>query len=322
MDVHTPISVSPLPMSAPTFTPSTIATITTTQQAPLPFTTALSTLLQDLPNFGSLFGFDHQLKTLEVKFFKFSQTNQFAGAVSAIPGIVKRYMDQRMNKAVKVPVQIQSDRLCDEAQADNDEFLKTFNENMQKIIKTSYAIAAYLSEMELKKILIEKMEGNKSIQRSNEQINLYKALIEAYESDKIILDTYGDIVTLKRRLDDDADRDKEPSAGLDQGSKRRREGKNPKSASAPTEKAIRSTGKSTQGSKSQQTSASKSATAEEAMQTTFEMEEPSHPEFETGADDQPIVQSSQHPEWFSQQQKPPTSDRDWNKTLSATHGSI
>nr|GEY72625.1 hypothetical protein [Tanacetum cinerariifolium] len=269
--------VSPLPMSAPTFTPSTIATITTTQQAPLPFTTALSTLLQDLPNFGSLFGFDHQLKTLEVKFFKFSQTNQFAGAVSAIPGIVKRYMDQRMNKAVKVPVQIQSDRLCDEAQADNDEFLKTFNENMQKIIKTSYAIAAYLSEMELKKILIEKMEGNK---------------------------------------------DKEPSAGLDQGSKRRREGKNPKSASAPTEKAIRSTGKSTQGSKSQQTSASKSATAEEAMQTTFEMEEPSHPEFETGADDQPIVQSSQHPEWFSQQQKPPTSDRDWNKTLSATHGSI
>nr|GFC93315.1 hypothetical protein [Tanacetum cinerariifolium] len=29
--------------------------------------------------------------------------------------------------------------------------------------RTSYAIAADLSEMELKKILIEKMEGNKSI---------------------------------------------------------------------------------------------------------------------------------------------------------------
>nr|GFC39332.1 hypothetical protein [Tanacetum cinerariifolium] len=51
------------------------------------------------------------------------------------------------------------------------------------------------------------------------------------------------------------------------------------------------------------------------MQTTFEMEEPAHPEFETGDDDQPIVQSSQHPEWFSQQQKPPTLNRDWNKTL-------
>nr|GFB41803.1 hypothetical protein [Tanacetum cinerariifolium] len=76
------------------------------------------------------------------------------------------------------------------------------------------------------------------------------ALVEAYESDKIILDTYRDTVTLKRRCDDEADKDKEPSAGSDRGSKRRREGKEPESASAPKEKATRSTGKSTQGSKS------------------------------------------------------------------------
>nr|GFC90812.1 hypothetical protein [Tanacetum cinerariifolium] len=40
-----------------------------------------------------------------------------------------------MNEAVKVAVQIQSDRLRDEAQRENDEFLKTVDENMQKIIK-------------------------------------------------------------------------------------------------------------------------------------------------------------------------------------------
>nr|GEY09682.1 hypothetical protein [Tanacetum cinerariifolium] len=90
--------------------------------------------------------------------------------------------------------------------------------------RTSYAIAADLSEMELKKILIEKMEGNKSIQRSDAQRNLYKALVDAYESDKIILDTYKETVTLKRRRDDDEDKDEEPSAGPDQGSKRHREG--------------------------------------------------------------------------------------------------
>nr|GEW80214.1 hypothetical protein [Tanacetum cinerariifolium] len=151
--------------------------------------------------------------------------------------------------------------------------------------KTSYIVADDLSEMDLKKILIEKMEGNK-------------------------------------RRDDDVDKDEEPSAGPDRGSKRRREGKEPESASAPTKKATRSTGRSTQGTKSRQTSASESATAEEPMQTTFEMEEPAHPEFETGADDQPIVESYQHPEWFSQQQKPPTPDRDWNKTLPATYESI
>nr|GEV95305.1 hypothetical protein [Tanacetum cinerariifolium] len=144
MDVQTPTSVAPLPESAPTITCSTIATITTTQQAPTPPTTAPSTLLQDLPNFGSLFRFDNRLNTLEASVYEFMQTNQFVGPLSSIPGI---------------------------AQAKNDEFLKTIDENMQKIIKeqvkeqvkTSYTVAADLSEMELKKILIEKMEGNKSI---------------------------------------------------------------------------------------------------------------------------------------------------------------
>nr|GEW50145.1 hypothetical protein [Tanacetum cinerariifolium] len=224
----------------------------------------------------------------------------------------------------------------DGQQQKTEEFLKNLDENIQKIIKeqvkeqvkvqvskilpkieqtvneqleaevltrasnsskTSYVVAADLLEMELKKILIEKMEGNKSIHRSNEQMNLYKALVEAYESDKIILDTYGDTVKLKRR-------------------------KEPESASALKEKATKSAGKSTQGSKSQKMSTSEFTTAEEPMQTTHEMEDPSHPEFETGVDDQPNAEPSQHPEWFSQQKIPPTLDRDWNKTLPATHGSI
>nr|GEZ14129.1 hypothetical protein [Tanacetum cinerariifolium] len=105
--------------------------------------------------------------------------------------------------------------------------------------------------------------------------NLYKALVEAYESDKIILDIYGDTVMLKRRRNDDADKDEEPSVGSNQGSNRRREGKEPELASTPKEKATRSTRKSTQGSKSRQTSTSESTIAEEPMQTTFEMEEPS-----------------------------------------------
>nr|GEX57914.1 hypothetical protein [Tanacetum cinerariifolium] len=282
MDVPTPTSVTLLPMSAPTMTPYTISTITTTSQAPILLTTAPSTIIQDLPNFGSLFGFDNRLRTLEANFSKFMQTNQFAGAVSTIPGIIHRYMDLQLIQTVHVAVQLQSDKLHEEAQKENDEFLKTIDENMQTIIKeqvkeqvkvqvskilprieqnvneqleakvltrsshsskTSYAIAADLSKMELKKILIEKMEGNKSIQLSDEQRNLYKALVEAYEFNKIILDTYGETVTLKRRHDDDADKDEEPSDGPDKGSKRRGERKEPESASAPTETATRSAGR-------------------------------------------------------------------------------
>nr|GEW95213.1 hypothetical protein [Tanacetum cinerariifolium] len=139
----------------------------------------------------------------------------------------------RMNEAVKVAVQLQSDRLRDEAQKENDEFLKTIDENMQRSSRS---------------------------RSKNKSRNLYKALVEAYEFDKIILDTYVDTVTLKKRRDDDADKDEEPSAGSDWGSKRRKEGNELK----------------------------------ELMQTTFEMEEPLHPEFETGDDDQPIVEPSQH----------------------------
>nr|GFD53040.1 hypothetical protein [Tanacetum cinerariifolium] len=41
---------------------------------------------------------------------------------------------------------------------------------------------------------------------------------------------------------------------------------------------------------------------------------------ETGADEQPIVQTSQHPEWFSQPRKPPLPDRAWNAALPAAQG--
>nr|GEY50803.1 hypothetical protein [Tanacetum cinerariifolium] len=277
----------------------------------------VTSMLNPTPDAGmeSIFKTTAQMDTLEANFFEFMQTNQFARAVSAILGI-EQYMDQQMNKVVKVAVQIQSDRLRDEAQADNDEFLNTIDENMQKIIKEQV-------KEQVSKIL-PKIEQTVNEQLEAEVLtwNLYKAFVDAYESDKIILDASEDTVMLKRRYDDDADKDKEPSARSNRGSKRRRERKEPESASAPKEKATRSAGKSTQGSKSRQTSASESATAEEPMQTTFEMEEPIHLEFETGADDQPIIESSHHPECFSQQKKPPTLDRDWNKTLPATHRSI
>nr|GFB21654.1 hypothetical protein [Tanacetum cinerariifolium] len=67
-------------------------------------------------------------------------------------------------------------------------------------------------------------------------------------------------------------------------------------------------------------SASESAYAEKPVQTTCQMKETPHPVFETGADDQPIVQTSQHPEWFSQPRRPPSPDRAWNTTLPAAQG--
>nr|GFB13662.1 hypothetical protein [Tanacetum cinerariifolium] len=318
-------SVTPIPSPKSRMTPSIITTTTTASQPPIHPTPILSDILQTLPTFASVFCFEDRVKSLEVNFSKFMRTNQSPKAVSNIQDSIQR---------------------------ENDEFLRTIDDNIKKIIKeqvknqvkaqvtrifprieesvnaqleaevltrsshssrTSYAVATDLSEMELKKILIDKMEGNKSIQRSDEQRNLYKALVEAYDADKTILDSYGESAILKRRRKDDDDQEG-PSAGSDQGSKRQREGGEHASASISSEPTTRSTGRSTTGNQSRQISASESAYAEEPVQTTCQMEEPSHSVFKTGAEDQPIVQTSQHPEWFSQPRKPPTPDHDWNKT--------
>nr|GEV74322.1 hypothetical protein [Tanacetum cinerariifolium] len=249
-------SMAPLPITAPTMTPSTIATITTISQAPTLPTITPSDIIQHISCFGSLFRFDDRLRSLEENFSEFRQTNHFAGAVSAIPGIIHRYIDQQMNEAVRVVVQkIIKEQVKEQVKVQVSKILprieQAVNEQLEAEVltrsshssRTSYAVATDLSEMEMKKILIEKIEGNKSIQRSDEQRNLYKALVEAYEANKIILDTYGETVTLKRRRDDDADKDEGPSAGPDRGSKRQREGKEPESVSAPSKTATRSAGR-------------------------------------------------------------------------------
>nr|GEU84153.1 integrase, catalytic region, zinc finger, CCHC-type, peptidase aspartic, catalytic [Tanacetum cinerariifolium] len=224
--------------------------------------------------------FDHRLKALEINFLEFMQINQFVKAISLILGIVDKYLDHRMNEVVKVAVQLHSDRLRDEAQVENEDFLNKLDENGQKIIKkqvkeqvkTFHDVAANLSELELKKILIDKIKSNKSIHRSDEQKNLYKSLVDAYECDKLILDAYGDTITLKRRRDDE-DKDEEPSTGSNQGVQEKTSWK-------------------------RTISASKSTPTEEPIHTTKDLEEPAHQEFDTGAtDDQHVEEASQHPDW-------------------------
>ncbi|GKA28034.1 hypothetical protein Tco_0714202 [Tanacetum coccineum] len=124
VDVPVTTIAEPPLVSATTLPSQPTPLITHMQQTLVPTpTTVPSSSLQDLLNFGSLFGFDHRLKTLETDFSKFKQTNQFAKAVSSIPGIIDVYLANKMHEAVKTTVQLQSDRLIDEAQAENEDFL-------------------------------------------------------------------------------------------------------------------------------------------------------------------------------------------------------
>ncbi|GJT69917.1 hypothetical protein Tco_1029203 [Tanacetum coccineum] len=322
---------------APTNRPPTPTPLFTQLQQPPILTPATtpSSSLQNLPNFGSLFGFDNRLKALEDNFSEFKQTNQYAEALSSIPGIVDQYLENKMKEAVDVAVQLKSDRIREEAQAENQQFLDSIDEGMKKVIKeqvksevskitpqieklvneqlesevlvrsskeakTSHAVAANLSELELKKILIDKMEANKSISRSDIQRQLYKALVDAYEADKILLDTYGDTTGGPKE-----------------------EGKEPESTSAPREKTTTTAGKTTTGSKTHKQSASQSAPVEETMQSTDVFEAPAHQEFETGVhDEQPEEEVHPLPDWFQQPKRLPSPDHAWNKSVPADHESV
>nr|GFC09976.1 hypothetical protein [Tanacetum cinerariifolium] len=210
--------IAPIQTSIPIMTPSTIATITTSSEAPIPPTTIPSATdrLQD--------SFQRE-------------NNEFLCTI-----------DENMKKIIKGQVKIQVKeqvsrilpRIKESVNAQLEAKVLTRSSHSSR---TSYAVAAYLIEMELKKILIEKMEGNMSIQRSDEQRNLYKALVDAYEADKTILESYGDTTILKRRRGDYDDQEG-PFTGSDRGSKRRREGGKPESASTPSEPVTRSASRS------------------------------------------------------------------------------
>nr|GEV76182.1 hypothetical protein [Tanacetum cinerariifolium] len=92
-------------LSATAFPPPTTPIIPTLQQTPVPSPANVpSSSLQDLPNFGSLFGFDHRLKALEINFLEFMQTNQFTEAIASILGIIDKIIKEQVKEQVKAQV--------------------------------------------------------------------------------------------------------------------------------------------------------------------------------------------------------------------------
>ncbi|GJV45091.1 hypothetical protein Tco_1429627 [Tanacetum coccineum] len=113
--VHTPSSDTTIPQPPIPIIQSQQQTHNSTTTTTIPTIT-----LPEIPNFASLFGFERRVSSLETELSKLKQTNQFAEALSSIPGIVNNYFASQMKDAVNVAVQLQSNKLREEAQAEND----------------------------------------------------------------------------------------------------------------------------------------------------------------------------------------------------------
>ncbi|GJS11151.1 copia protein [Tanacetum coccineum] len=137
------------------------------QQTPTTFTTTTSTnstvTLPEIPNFASVFKFDQRVSALESEMAELKHTNQFAKVLSSIPGIVDTYLASKMKEAMDVAVQLQTNKLREEAQAKNQEFLNQVDSTMKKIIKDQ--VKAQVSKIMPK---IEKSKEKKSSSTSKD----------------------------------------------------------------------------------------------------------------------------------------------------------
>nr|GEU55172.1 hypothetical protein [Tanacetum cinerariifolium] len=103
----------------------------------------------------------------------------------------------------------------------------TINESLDNVVlaksysqpNSTYEASESLTEFELKKILLDKMERSESYKTALEHKKLYEALVKSYNLDKDLFSSYGNVYLLKRDRDD-KDKDEDPSAGSDRGLKK------------------------------------------------------------------------------------------------------
>nr|GEU33278.1 hypothetical protein [Tanacetum cinerariifolium] len=202
------------------------------------------------------------VSALESELFELKETNQFTKAVSLISGIVDKYLASKMKEAVNVVVQLQTNKLREEAQAEYQDFLNQVDSTMKKIIKDQDKEQVSKMMPKIEKYVTETLGAEVLVRKTNQPQtayvkNLYNALVETYNSDKYIITSYGDVVLLKRERDDQ-NKDEDPSAGSDRGAKRKKSGRDVESSKYSRSKEKKSSSTSKDAFKSQHKSFGKS----------------------------------------------------------------
>ncbi|GJV37026.1 hypothetical protein Tco_1409503 [Tanacetum coccineum] len=176
--------------------------------------------------------------------------------------------------------------------------------------EVSYFATPVIQKFELKKILLDKLEKSKSHRAAEVHRNLYDALIQSYQLDKDLFDSYGKAYSLKRSHED-KDNDEDPPAGPDQGLKKMKKSKDFEPPKSSTSKDSQSS--SSKCTKSQSKSSGKSAQVEEPVFETTHTDMPQEQGDDMGnTEDQPNVKEASKYDWFKKPERPLTPNPDWN----------
>ncbi|GJX38019.1 hypothetical protein Tco_0251322 [Tanacetum coccineum] len=229
--------------------PPTISMITPLPQlstpSPAPTTVPTTTSIPALPDFSSLFGFDQRVSTLEQELSQFKQADHSVQLLeyvkSQISTIVDKFLSTRIRYATRTALQSYTKEFEKKAQEERKLYIdvveksvkdiikdeSTVNESLKNVIlaksssqlKSIYEAAASLTEFELKKILLDKIEKSKLYQAAPEHKELYDGLVKSYNLDKHLFSSYRNVYSLKRDREDE-DKDEDPRAGSNQGLKK------------------------------------------------------------------------------------------------------
>nr|GEU85856.1 putative reverse transcriptase domain-containing protein [Tanacetum cinerariifolium] len=247
---------------------------------PTPTTSEATTLLPSLLDFSYVFRFNDRLANLDKDLSELKQVDQYAQAISSILAIVEA----------------------------RSYLARSFSQP-----KSTYEAVASLSEFKLTKILLDKMKERKSHLRADYKKKFYDALVESYNTDKDIFESYGELFSLKRSRNNN-EKDRDPSARSDRGTKTRKSNKEAESSKDSRSKEKKSSSTSKDASQSQHKSSGKSANAEEPSHTVEDSGMQQDLWFITGDNDkQPADKEVTKADWFKKLKRPPTPDTEWNK---------
>ncbi|GJR33569.1 hypothetical protein Tco_1209253 [Tanacetum coccineum] len=220
-----------IPQSSYTFTPTPI------QATPTPPPIIKTTnLLSTLPDFASVFRFNNIISALEKEVAKLKKDPLHTQVIT----LVNEHLDTRLGETREEFMNFLSEsltaRIKEQVKDQLPQILPKEVSNftppvIEKLIKEShdevnlakvssqphstYEAASTHSELELKKILLKKMEKSESYLAAPKHRDCYDSLKKSYDLDKDFFFSY-EVYSLKRRRKD-KDKDEDPSAGSDRG---------------------------------------------------------------------------------------------------------
>ncbi|GJQ97061.1 hypothetical protein Tco_0008200, partial [Tanacetum coccineum] len=214
------VTITVIPKITSTFTtaiPSSHPSFNPLLQQETPIASEATTSFPALLDFSLVFRFNKRITNLEKDLSEMKQVDQYECREEALSD-KREYID-----------------LIDTSQNVTESLEAVVLAKSSSQPKSTYEAAASLSEFELIKILMDKIEEHKSYLRADYKRELYDALVKSYNTDKDLFDTYGEVFTLKRSQDD-KDKDQYPSAGSERGTKRRKSSKDAESYRDPKSK--------------------------------------------------------------------------------------